>query len=104
MAVPAVANPAETLTNALRAPSGKPPLRTLLRPGRKIAISVCDITRAQPRRLMLEALFAEMPGIRREDVTIFIATGTHRRNSDAEIEKMIGAEFARSCRVVCHDA
>jgi nickel-dependent lactate racemase len=65
---------------------------------------VCDITRAQPRQLMLEGLFAEMPGIRREDVTIFIATGTHRRNSPAEIEQMIGAEFARSCRVVCHDA
>jgi lactate racemase len=53
---------------------------------------------------MLEALFAEMPGIRREDVTIFIATGTHRRNSPAEIEEMIGAEFTQSCRVVCHDA
>jgi lactate racemase len=53
---------------------------------------------------MLEALFAEMPDVRRDDVTIFIATGTHRRNSDAEIDKMIGAEFARTCRVVCHDA
>ena len=53
---------------------------------------------------MLEALFAEMPEVRRDDVTIFIATGTHRRNNDAEIEKMIGAEFARTCRVVCHDA
>lgn len=102
--VPAVANPLETLRKAITAPIGKPPLRTLLGRGQRIGISVCDITRAQPRQLMLEALFAEMPGIRREDVTIFIATGTHRRNSPAEIEKMIGTEFARSCRVVCHDA
>ncbi|HKD68383.1 MAG TPA: nickel-dependent lactate racemase [Candidatus Binataceae bacterium] len=102
--VAAVANPAESLTKAIAHPIGKPPLRTLPRPGQKIAISVCDITRAQPRQLMLKALFGEMPGIRREDVTIFIATGTHRRNSPAEIEKMISAEFARSCRVVCHDA
>jgi len=104
MPVPAIANPAQALRNALAAPIGKPPLRTLVKPGRRIGISVCDITRAQPRQLMLEALFEEMVGIRREDVTIFIATGTHRRNSAAEIEKMIGAEFARSCRVVCHDA
>jgi len=37
-------------------------------------------------------------------VTVFIATGTHRRNSPGEIEQMLGAEIARSCRVVCHDA
>src|SRR4029450_8386688 len=42
--------------------------------------------------------------VQHKDVTIFIATGTHRRNSDSEIEKMIGAEFAQSCRVVCNDA
>ena len=32
-------------------------------PGQRVAISVCDITRAQPRALMLEALFAAMPGV-----------------------------------------
>jgi lactate racemase len=102
--VPAAVNPLETLGKAIAAPIGKPRLRTLLKPGQRIGISVCDITRAQPRQLMLEALFKEMPEVRREDVTIFIATGTHRGNSQAEIERMIGAEFARSCRVVCHDA
>jgi lactate racemase len=102
--VPAAPNPLETLGKAIAAPIGKPPLRTLLKPGQRIGISLCDITRAQPRQLMLEALFKQMPGVRREDVTIFIATGTHRRNTAAEIERMIGAEFARSCRVVCHDA
>jgi nickel-dependent lactate racemase len=102
--VPAVPDPSDTLRQAIAAPIGRRPLRELVKPGQKIGISVCDITRAQPRQLTLEALFAEMPGVRREDVTVFIATGTHRRNSDAEIEKMIGAEFARTCRVVCHDA
>src|SRR4030095_5141326 len=102
--VSSVSNPEATLRAAIAAPLGRRPLRELVKPGQKIGISVCDITRAQPRQLMLEALFAEMPGVRRDDVTIFIATGTHRRNNDAEIEKMIGAEFARTCRVVCHDA
>jgi lactate racemase len=102
--VPPVPDPASTLADALRSPIGKPPLRTLVKPGQKIGISVCDITRAQPRELMLQALFSEMPGIRLSDVTIFIATGTHRRNSDQEIERMIGREFARGCRVICHDA
>jgi nickel-dependent lactate racemase len=102
--VPAAPEPLALLRRAIASPLGKPPLRQLVKPGQRIGISVCDITRAQPRQLMLEALFAEMPGVRFDDVTIFIATGTHRRNNDAEIEKMIGEEFARRCRVICHDA
>jgi nickel-dependent lactate racemase len=102
--VPPVSDPHATLAAAIQSPIGKRPLRELVKPGQRIGISVCDITRAQPRQVMLEALMSELPGIRLEDVTIFIATGTHRRNNDDEIERMIGREFARSCRVICHDA
>jgi len=102
--VPPAPDQRGTLVAALRKPFGKPPLRELARPGQRIAISVCDITRAQPRQAMLEALFSELPGVRLEDVTILIATGTHRRNHPEEIECMLGPEFARSCRIVCHDA
>src|SRR5438105_1222869 len=102
--VPPVADPAGTLVQAISSPIGKPPLRELVRPGQKVGISVCDITRAQPRQVMLEGLLAQMPGIRLQNVTIFIATGTHRRNNDEEIERMVGREFARNCRIVCHDA
>ena len=72
--------------------------------GRPIAISVCDITRAQPRQEMLEALFAEMPDIPAEDITILIATGTHRTNTPAELENMLGADIARRYRVINHDS
>jgi lactate racemase len=102
--IPPVPDAMSTLRSAIRSPIGTRPLKDLVKPGQKIGISVCDITRAQPRQIMLEALFSEMSGVRLEDVTIFIATGTHRRNNDQEIEKMIGREFARSCRVICHDA
>src|SRR6266540_5360752 len=69
------------LREAMRAPIGRPPVRELVRAGQKIAVSVCDITRAQPRREMLEALFAELPDVRMQDVTVLIATGTHRVNT-----------------------
>jgi nickel-dependent lactate racemase len=101
---PPAADPRAVLAAAIRQPLGKRPLGELVRPGQKIAISVCDITRAQPRQAMIEALVSEMRGVKLEDITIFIATGTHRRNTDEEIEKMIGREFARGCRIVCHDA
>ena len=102
--IPPVPDAMGTLQSAIRSPIASRPLKELVKPGQKIGVSVCDITRAQPRQIMLEALFSEMPGIHLEDVTIFIATGTHRRNNDAEIEKMIGREFARTCRIICHDA
>jgi nickel-dependent lactate racemase len=101
---PAIADPHAALTAALRSPLRRPPLREIARRGQKIAISVCDITRAQPRREMLEALFAEMADVAPEDVTILIATGTHRVNTPAEHEQMLGAAIARRYRIVNHDS
>jgi nickel-dependent lactate racemase len=53
---------------------------------------------------MLTALFREMPDVRPDDVTILIATGTHRASTDAERERMLGREIMDHYRVVDHDA
>src|SRR4030095_14905317 len=74
----AAADPKATLLDAIRAPLEGAPLREIARAGQRVAISVCDITRAQPRREMIEALFEEMPAGRPDDVTILIATGPPR--------------------------
>jgi lactate racemase len=95
-------DPFGVLVRALRSPRGRPPLREHFRAGQKVGISVCDITRAQPRRIMIEALLSEMPGVSMPDVTVFIATGTHRANTPEEIERMLGPDIARECRIVCH--
>src|SRR5215468_8382779 len=76
-----LSDPHAALVCALRAPIDAPPLRELTSRGGRVAVSVCDVTRAQPRRETLEALFEEMPNVRASDVTIFIATGTHRCNT-----------------------
>jgi nickel-dependent lactate racemase len=101
---PAVADPRATLLAAIRAPLAGPSLRDIVRPGQRVAISVCDITRAQPRRETIEALLEEMPGISPADITILIATGTHRANTPAELERMLGREILASCRVINHDS
>ena len=101
---PGVPHPAAALTAAFRNPIGGPPLREIAQRGRTVAVSVCDITRAQPRQVMLEALLSEMPGIRSEDVIILIATGTHRANTPAELEMMLGPDICRTFRIVNHDS
>ncbi len=100
---PSLPDPHAALVGALRAPIGRPPLREMTRRGQTVAISVCDVTRAQPRREMLQALFEEMPDIRAEDITILVATGTHRSNTAAELDEMLGREIARRYRVMNHD-
>lgn len=101
---PAAPDPRATLLQALRSPIDSPPLSQVARPGQRVAISVCDITRAQPRRDMLHALFEAMPHVRPADVTILIATGTHRTNTPTELEAMLGREILGRYRVINHDA
>ncbi|SNS37809.1 Nickel-dependent lactate racemase [Geodermatophilus pulveris] len=102
--VPGAPDPMAVLRSALREPVAGPPLRDIVRPGQKVAISVCDGTRAQPRDLMVPAVLDEIAGIvDPDDVLILIATGTHRGNTDAEIRAMLGDVVDR-VRVVNHDA
>ena len=53
---PGLADPSEQLRDALRKPTGAKPLRESVAVGQRVAISVCDITRPQPRREMLTAI------------------------------------------------
>jgi nickel-dependent lactate racemase len=102
---PGVEDPGATLRTALREPVAGPPLHAILRPGQTVAVSVCDVTRPQPRRPMLEAIFEACDGvIRPEDVVILVATGTHRSSTKDERIAMFGADIVETFRVVDHDA
>lgn len=100
---PGLADPIERLRDALRDPTHALPLRDCVARGQRVAISVCDITRPQPRREMLTAIFEELPQIRPEDFVILIATGTHRSNTPSELSEMLGGEIARRYPVINHD-
>jgi nickel-dependent lactate racemase len=101
---PAAADEAETLRRALREPVSGPALRTLVRPGQRVAISICDVTRPQPREAMIRSILDELDGlVSPDDITLLVATGTHRACTAAELRVMLGAELA-SMRVLNHDA
>jgi nickel-dependent lactate racemase len=102
---PAAADVPATLRDALRHPVSGAPLRAVVRPGQQVAVSVCDATRPQPREAMLRALLAELAGlVSAGDITVLIATGTHRGNTAAELDEMLGPELAARLRVINHDA
>ncbi len=101
---PALADPIERLRDSLRNPTEAKPLRNCVERGQRVAISVCDITRPQPRREVLTAIFEELAHLRPEDFVILVATGTHRSNTPAELSEMFGAEIAQRYRIINHDS
>lgn len=102
---PGVADVDAALRQALTSPVDGPPLREVVHPGQTVAISVCDGTRAQPRRPMLEAVLDQLDGIVPDEaVVVLVATGTHRGNTPAELSAMLGPELLGRVRVVNHDA
>ena len=99
-----VTDPRAALAQALTRPVAGPPLRDLVRRGQTVAISVCDGTRPQPRALVLRAILEQLDGIvDPSDIVVLVATGTHRANTPAELESMLGAEIIDTVRVVNHD-
>ena len=102
---PANADVRAELRRALREPVSGPPLRERVQRGQTVAISACDITRAQPRHLMLPAVLEELDGIvDLDDVVVLVATGTHRANTEAELRAMFGDAVVDSVRIVNHDS
>jgi lactate racemase len=99
--VPGLADEAASLRNALRQPMAGPPLRELVPRGATVGISVCDVTRPFPSRRVLPVVLDELE---QAVVTVFIATGTHRRCTDAELLEMLGPEVLDRVRVEQHDA
>ena len=101
--VPGLPDQEGAIRNALRNPlGGGPSLRRLVKPRQSVAISVCDVTRPMPSRTVLPVLLRELAHVPNDQVTIMIATGTHRPNTPEELDEMLGPDIASGYRVVNH--
>jgi lactate racemase len=104
---PAVRDIPAAIRSALERPIDSPPLKELLRPTDRVAISVSDITRSWQRMdFVLPTLFdmISQAGVPDDQVTVLIVVGGHRLNSEAEMEQLCGKEVCRRVKVVNHDA
>ena len=77
---------------ALEEPIESPRLRELVRPGEKVAIVTSDITRPMPTYKVMPSVLDELyaAGVRREDITLVFALGSHRKHTDEERRKLAG--------------
>jgi nickel-dependent lactate racemase len=94
------------IEQALDRPISSPSLIDLARDKTSAAISVCDITRPTPNRVVLPPVLRrlEAAGIERSRIVILIATGLHRPATPAEIREIVGEEVAAGYRVENHNA
>ena len=90
---------------ALLHPLDSAPLSQLVHKGEKIALVVSDITRLVHTAEFLPEVVAELnqAGIPDQDMTIVIATGTHRAQTPAEDAVVCGADLARRIKIHQHD-
>ena len=101
---PGIPNQRDALRQALRAPAGTAAVRELVKPDDTVAIVFSDITRPQPRRLMLSVLLEELSHVPREQIVLINALGTHRPNTETELAEMLGPDIISGYRVEQHDA
>lgn len=77
-------------------PLASVPLQELLEPGQKVVIAVNDITRLVKSEEYMPVLvdYLNAAGIPDRQITILIATGTHRPAAPQEVRKLLGPELA----------
>ncbi len=104
--VPPIDDPQGEIENALDNPIGAPPLRELAKGKENACIVVCDKTRPVPNPIILPPLLRRLEegGIKRNKVTILIATGTHRPNLGDELVEMLGEFVVDNYRIENHIA
>lgn len=99
-------NPMENIQAAIENPIGSAPLSKIASGKKTACIVICDITRPVPNKIILPPLLAilEASGIKRENITILIATGIHRPNLGDELIYLVGEEIASNYKIVNHYA
>jgi lactate racemase len=95
--LPPAGPPALLVRQSLERPVGSPPLAQIVRPGETVVIVTSDITRYTGSEHYLPVLVEELNrlGIADDAISILIALGIHRRQSEAEHRKILGPLYGR---------
>jgi nickel-dependent lactate racemase len=102
--LPPLADPETAVYEALSHPIESPPLKDIALGKKDACVVISDVTRPVPNKIILPPLLKvlEQSGIRKQDITLLIATGMHRPNLGEELESMVGRPVMEQCRIVNH--
>jgi nickel-dependent lactate racemase len=93
------------ITQSIQKPVGSKPLTSIAKAKDKVTIVVDDATRPTPTSLLIPSITAELTksGVRREDITLLIATGLHRAPTKEEIQGIGGVNSNAGLKILVHD-
>ena len=94
----------EAVEYALENPIGAKALRESVKPGQKVVIITSDISRPIPSYEVLPGVLEELykAGVPKEDISVVFGLGVHRRQTEAEKEKLAGPAVYRE--IGCFDS
>lgn len=99
------ARAADEISRALASPIGSPVLSQVAEPGNTVAIIVDDHTRLTPTDIIVPFILDELNrgGVPDSDISIIIASGTHRAMTQVEKLKKLGRAVMDRVQVLDHD-
>ena len=101
---PALPNEKAAVIEGLKKPIGAKPVREWIKPSDRVCISFTDLTRATPNERIIPWLLEHLEGVvPRENITLLNQLGTHRPNTQAELEKMLTPQVVANYRVINHE-
>jgi nickel-dependent lactate racemase len=97
-------DPVGAICDALANPVKSPPLRELAQGKKNACVVISDFTRPVPNRIILPPLLDTLEdcGIKRDQITILVATGMHRPNLGEELEYVVGRAIKDKYRIINH--
>jgi lactate racemase len=102
--LPGLRDEASAFRDAVRRPIGSRPLREVVGAGERLAVAIPDITRPLPSERLLGWLLEELSHVPDAQWAIVNGTGSHRVNTDEELQRMVGSEVVSRLRIVNHSA
>jgi nickel-dependent lactate racemase len=103
--LPSVPDVRGEIARALENPINSKRLIEMVKPDDRVVIVIDDHTRPVIGTVMLPPLLDELSqaGIKDGNITILIATGTHRAVKSEEAQRLVGEDASKRFNVVCHD-
>lgn len=91
---------------AVHCPIASQPLQKVVRKGDKVAVIVSDVTRLVRTAEFLPVIISEInaAGVPDEDITIIVATGTHRAHTHDEDIAVCGKDIVKRIKIHQHDS
>ena len=101
----ALESPGKAIKRSLLKPTGTSPLPTLARGKKRVCIVISDKTRPVPNKLILPPLLALLKhaGVRKENITILIGTGTHEPTEGKYLVELLGKKIIKEYRIENHN-